>query len=323
MKLTKTVLAVAIAGIAATPMMASATTTLSGYVGVQFEGSDNDACTTSAEPDAAVNLSDPTDPDSDSICRVNSQGEAFEEGDARIASNDVNVGVSASQALNSGLTGYGSVRIDVDTLSSGSSFTADNVYVGVKGGFGDLRLGEVANPGEYGQLLDIINDMGVGIDAGIGYEGSFGGATVGASYSPAPNQDVFGVGAKFAWSGLSIGVGMQNLDESTNISAQVGFSYAGASIGIGMNQIEDGFTSAAGATDDETAIGVKVGYSIAGVGLAVSFQQEQESEDQVIRLDANYDLGGGLDISTRINSNSGATSADDSSDWRILLGKSF
>jgi len=297
MKLTKTVLAVAIAGIAATPMMASATTTLSGAVQLRFSGSDD-------ETDFTNSASTPED--------------GFEEGEARITTGDVLIGVNASQALNSGLTGYGSLRIDLDDFSGGTGFSGDNVYIGVKGGFGDLRIGEVANPGEYGQLLDIVNDMGTTINQGVGYVGSFGGATIGASFSPAPNQDLFGVGVKFAIGGFSIGAGLQNEDELNNISAQAGFAFAGASVGLGFAQLEEGF-----GTEDETAISAKVGYSIAGVSLALSFQQEQESEDAVVRLDAGYGLGGGMDVSTRINSFSGADDSADATDWRIQFAKSF
>ena len=297
MKLTKTVLAVAIAGIAATPMMASATTTLSGVVELRFEGSDDETATT------------------------NTNGETgFEAGEAKIGTGDVLFGISTSQALNSGLTGYGSVRFDLDTFSGGGPGSADSVYVGVKGGFGDLRMGEVANPGEYGQISDAFFDMGTTINEGIGYVGSFGGATIGASYSPSTNQDVFGVGAKFAWNGLSLGVGMQNLDEKSNISASAGFSFAGASIALGYEVVEDG-----AGTDDENHIKAKVGYSISGVSLGLTFETATESEDSGVRFDAGYDLGGGMRVSTRINAfTDGADSgADDKTDWRLMFSKTF
>ena len=297
MKLTKTVLAVAIAGIAATPMMASATTTLSGVVELRFQGSDDET--------AATN--------------VNGE-DGFEAGEAKIGTGDVLFGISTSQALNNGLTGYGSLRFDMDTFSNEAAGTADSVYVGVKGGFGDIRMGEVGNPGEYGQISDAFFDIGTTINQGIGYTGSFGGATIGASYSPAPNQDMYGLGAKFAWNGLALGVGMQNLDEKTNISASVGFSYAGASIALGFEQAEDG-----AGTDDETHIKGKVGYSIAGVSLGLTFESQQESEDTGVRFDAGYDLGGGMRASTRINAfTDGADSgADDKTDWRVMFSKTF
>lgn len=309
MKMTKTVLAVAIAGIAAAPMMASATTTLSGVVQMQIAGSDSEA--------AHENL--------------NGEG-GFEDGEARIKNGDVNVGISASQALNMGLTGYGSVRLDVDGFS-GTAMSGDSVYLGIKGGFGDIRIGEVPNAGEYGQFSDILGpvDMGTTVNQGISYTGSFGGATVGGTYSPATNHDLFAVGAKFGWNGLSIGVGLQNQDEKNNISAMVGFSYAGASISLGGVQIEgdeNGATLREQA--DKTGLKANVGYSIAGVSLGLTYEAEQDSGDSKVRLDAGYDLGGGMNISARINSDIAgdaysdeAVALEDQSNWRIQLSKSF
>lgn len=319
MKLTKTVLAVAIAGIAATPMMASATTTLSGAVQLQISGSDND----------------------DELVNENGEG-GFDQGSARITTGDVIVGVVANQALNNGLTGYGSLRIDLDSFSGGDSQSADNVYVGVRGGFGDVRIGEVPNAGEYGQVTDIINDVGESIDQGISYTGSFGGATLGATYSPAPNQDMWGLGAKFTFAGFSVGAGVQDLDELTNFSLSAGFALAGASINVGFSSIEDGFQELApavigadgvaadrveiGDLEDEEAVTVTLGYSIIGVSVGLSIQSETESDDSVVRLDLGYNLGGGLNLSARVDANDSDNTdgeGNDDTEWRIQLSKSF
>ncbi|MFK7893734.1 MAG: hypothetical protein AB8B63_23155 [Granulosicoccus sp.] len=76
MKFTKTALAVAIAGIAAAPMVATADTTLSGLIEINVNGSDID------------------DPADDTA------------GDIAVGTGDVIVGIVAEQELNSGLTGY-------------------------------------------------------------------------------------------------------------------------------------------------------------------------------------------------------------------------
>jgi len=295
MKLNKTVLAVAIAGIAAAPMMASATTTLGGVVQVRISGSDSE------------------------LEHINTNGDDFEAGEARVTPGDVRMSFAGSHAMNNGLTGYGSMRLNLDSLSgqvdeNGDRLPVktDQVWVGIKGGFGDFRMGEVPNAGEYGQGIDL-HDMGVDVNQGLGYTGTFGGATVGVSYSPARNMDLIAAGAKFSWNGLGLGIGMQDLDEATNVGATASFAYAGASIALQFGQI--------GAADDDTVVAAKVGYSISGVSLALTFSQQQDAEDTKIRFDAGYDLGGGLGISTRINQrdNDGA----DSSDWRIQLAKSF
>ncbi len=330
MKFKKSLVAVAIAGIAAVPMTASATTTLSGVVEIQLRGDDGDA----AGPFSGT-----------------------KDGDAQFAADDVLLGVTSEQAMNSGLTGYGSLRYDLNTTSGGGFSDADSVYVGVKGGFGDLRLGETGNPGEYGQVNDILTDMGQPFNQAIGYTGTFGGATVGIAYSPERDDDLLGVGAKFAWQGFSVGVGMQSGsfdtrtaatadtvgiddtgaiaiipgtpaaagDDVTNISAKVGFSVAGASFALGYVSLGDAVTNANGTLDDETAVVANVGYTISGVTLGLTYDAQTESEDNQLRLDASYALGGGMTVSSRVNvfSDGAAGGPDDLTDWRIKLSKLF
>jgi len=303
MKFTKTAVAVAIAGIAAAPMIATADTTLSGDVQLQLKGSDAD-------------------------------GDA---GDARIGAGDVLFGLVAEHELNSGLTGYGSLRFDYDNLSNakggvldsdGESVkngpSGDSVYVGVKGGFGDLRVGEIPLAVEYGQVANDIFDVGDEINGGISYTGSFGPVGLIANYSPAPNQDAMGVGVKFGMGGFNIGLGAEDRDEKMNASAGVSFGYAGASVGLHYWTKEEG----AGADNDESSIAVKVGYDFGAVSAALTYAMLEDDNDGVdknaIRLDLGYGLGGGMEISTRITANSDdIDDNNDQTDWRIQLAKSF
>ncbi len=131
MKFTKTAVALAVAAVACAPMMASATTTLSGLVQVKIQGNDED-------------------------------GDA---GDPNIAAGDVLFGITSEHTMNNGLTGYGSLRLDLDRLSNQTNDdgektagSADSVYAGVKGGFGDLRFGEIPLGIEYGQFANDIYD---------------------------------------------------------------------------------------------------------------------------------------------------------------------
>ncbi len=305
MKFTKTAIAVAIAGLAATPMMAAADTTLSGAVQLQFAGTDAD-------------------------------GDA---GDPRFQAGDVLVGVSTSHELNSGLTGYGSLRIDLNRLSNagtvvvtndpatedddqrlGSAGTADSVYVGIKGGFGDIRIGEVPNAVEYGQTSNDIFDVAGEDNGGISYTGSFGPVTVGAQFSPEQNNDIAGVGVKFAVGGFNIGLGAENRGDLARAAAGVSFAFSGASISAHVWNKEQ---TAGG---DLQSFAVKVGYGFGGVsaGLTYTAQEDDGATDaDAVRLDLGYDLGGGMDISTRIQSNNDNAANTDSSAWRIQLSKTF
>ncbi len=293
MKFTKTAVALAVASIAAAPMMASATTTLSGVVQIKLQGSDAD-------------------------------GDA---GDPTIAAGDVHLGLSHEHTMNNGLTAYGNYRLDVDGLSNAAADVGaesvktlgsrDSVYVGMKGGFGDLRFGEIPLAVEYGQLSNDIFDVGGEISGGISYTNGFGPATIGLNWSPGQNSDVLGAGIKFNVGGFTIGLGAEDRNELMNMSAGVSFAYAGASIGAHFASKETG------AADDEEIVGVKVGYGIGDVSLGVTFMQQTigDADNTAARLDIGYDMGGNMNLSTRINStdNDGA----DGSDWRIQLSKSF
>ncbi len=346
MKFQKTLVAVAIAGIAAVPMVASADTTLSGVVQIQFQG---------------------TDADDDS-------------GDAKIAADDVLFGIVSEHELNSGLTGYGSLRADLNRLSEEGQQTfdpngtpgnddddievtslgsADSVYVGIKGGFGDVRFGEIPVAVEYGQVANDIFDVAGNINGGLSYVGSFGPVGLIANFSPEQNSDVLGLGAKFSIGGFSIGVGAEDRAEQQNFAVGATFAFAGVSLGAHYWVQEDGdaaidAVAAAPAVpadptanppveavdavvavpgalaDDVSSVSVQAGYGFGGVSATLTYsllegdRDDRGSDKEAVRLDAVYDLGGGMDISTRITSaTNNLNSDDDEVSWRVKLSKAF
>lgn len=294
MKFTKTALAVAFAGMAAAPL-AQADVTLSGYVGVILGSSDAD--------DAELTL----------------------------ASDDSTINVHATHELNNGLTGYGTVRFDGGLTDDVP--VSDGIKVGVKGGFGDFRMGDTFNPVKYGQQNDILTDIGdtspidgVGDleEQAIGYEGSFGPATVGIVWSPAGNRDLIGAGIKFNFGGFSFGAGGGTADVGTGTgdSLTVGsvgakYSFGGGSIGVGYKE-HDTFQSI-------EAVG---SFGVGAASVKLSFETISsdfaEDGDSKIRLDVGYGLGGGMEVSTRINVfTDDSDSAGDETDYRVMLTKSF
>ncbi|MFK8080372.1 MAG: porin [Granulosicoccus sp.] len=337
MKFTKTFVAVAIAGIAAAPMIASADTTLSGVVQIQLNGDDSDG----------------------------------DSGDATINADDVLFGIATEHEMNSGLTGYGSLRVDMNRLSNAGSITvdpgtpgndeddveiaslgaADSVYVGFKGGFGDFRFGEIPNAVEYGQVANDIFDVTGEVNGGISYVGTFGPVGLIANFSPEQNSNMTGLGAKFTLGGFTIGLGAEDKAEAQNIAAGVTFAYAGASIGAHYWSQENGDAAiaevvevleenatpenpavagvAAAAAGDQTSISVQVGYAFGGVSATVTYsllegeRDDRGADKDAIRLDAVYDLGGGMDISTRITSENNNLENSDLTSWRLKLSKSF
>ena len=365
MKYTKTAVAVAVAGGFATmPMMAAAETTLSGLVQVKVAGveSDNDEV----------------------------------QQDANIEAGDVRVGIASEHELGSGLIGYGNLQINVDDLTgeggleeasfdfdgdgsltdedpieldSAATVASDNVYVGLKGGFGDLRFGEIPLAVEYGQLANDIHDVGTTVPDGVSYTGTFGPVGLGLNFSPEPDSDMVGAGINFGLAGATIGVGFEDRADLTNLAAGASYTIAGFSLAAhywtaGQVDFDSGAAGDDTFTftndlDDQTNIAVQVGYAIAGVSIGVTYSllttdagtligpdgevvvpneddgtvpdgttaTIDQSEESIIRLDLGYDLGGGMDVSTRIQNktteNDVTANPDDELEYRVMLTKTF
>lgn len=309
MKFQKTLVAVAMVGIAAVPTIASADTTLSGVVQIQALGSDADG----------------------------------DDGDIRIGAGDVLVGVTSEQQITGGLTGYSSLRLDFDRLSNDGNVTvdpgtpnvddddtsissagsADSIYVGIKGGFGDLRFGEIPLAVEVGQKANDIFDIGGEINGGISYQGTFGPVSLLANWSPDLNSEVLGVGASFSLGGFSIGIGTEEREDLQNSAVGASFGAFGAAIAAHFSVAE-----ADNEAEDLDIIAVKIDYGIAGFSTGLTFTNQSTDDDtiddDVLRLDVVYDLGSGMDVSARIDASTDNTDqVEDLVAYRVQLSKAF
>ena len=213
-----------------------------------------------------------------------------------------------------GLTAYGNYRLDSGL--TGSTPAGDNVWVGLRGGFGDVRVGEVPDALEFGQVAnDALFDIG-GEDRGISYTGGFGPVTIGVNWSPQNDSDKTAAGVKFALGGFSVGVGAADIDGDTLATVGASFAIAGASVAVAYKD-----------ADFFETFGFQLGYGIAGINASLTyevFEDGLDDGDDLLRLDLGYDLGGGLDISTRIDTFSDDDNSDnDITSYRVLLAKSF
>jgi len=193
MKYTKSAAALALAGVAASPLAladghedSGVTVTLSGQVAIGILGSDADDT-----PGNSVNIGDPIADETSATGFRPATSEDVEEaaspGDLVVFGDDSTINVKAEGVLDNGLTGYGNYRTDLGLV--GDTATGDNIHVGIKGGFGDLRIGEVPDATGYGQVAgDILGNVDSsdidGENFGVSYTGNFGGVTFGANWSP-------------------------------------------------------------------------------------------------------------------------------------------
>jgi hypothetical protein len=331
MKFTKTAIAVAIVGIAAAPMMVSADTTLSGILEIQVQGTDADDVPLTAAP----------------------------EGDMEVAVGDVLFNIASNHETNSGLTAYSNMRADFNSRSNEGAAQADSVYIGIKGGFGDFRIGETPLAVEYGQVAGDLFDAGSEINGGLSYTGTFGPVGITANFSPENNQEVVGLGGKFAIGGFGIGIGFESrgnggVDGSAAVAAVPGTDFAlpiEAADAVPTVSSETFTTTAFGVTyslagaslaatfwtretagpEDMENFSIKVGYGIGGVSGALTFATQEMSvvgpgriDKETVRLDVAYGLGGGMAVSTRITAaTDSVVPGNDNTAWRIQLNKAF
>ncbi len=299
MKYTKTAAALALAGITAAPLaQAEPTVTLSGSVGINLASDDSDAT----------------------------------DGEWNFNGDDSTLNIAATDTLSNGLTGYANYRLD--SALSGSSTGGDSIHIGVKGDFGDIRIGEVDNAIEYGQVAgDILRDVGVGQDAGVSYTGTFGNFGVGLNWSPGGNHSTIGGGVKFnaAGFGIGIGVGAQGKEDHPAMSVGASYGIGGITAAVAFKSYEETVTVDAvtdevtGVTTPESSslaeresIGLKLSGSWNDIGLGLTYEADQGDGDaDKIRLDASYGLGGGWGTSARVDV------TDDKTDYRVQFSKSF
>lgn len=127
--------------------------------------------------------------------------------------------LDASAAAN-GITYFGHAQMEgagsLDGNKTGHDVTIDDIYVGMKGGFGEVRLGDTDNgcdATDVGGFPDeIYGDVATAGCAGgdqtnITYIGSAGAVSYAASFSPEKNQDNFSIGAKAKFGVATVSLG--------------------------------------------------------------------------------------------------------------------
>jgi len=312
MKYTKTAAALALAGIAATPLaQAETTVTLSGQVAIGIIGSD-------ADDIDAINIGDPIGVDANGLTIFATEADvvsAARPGDLLVFGDDSIINVKAESTLNNGLTGYANYRTDLGLV--GDVATGDNIHLGIKGDFGDIRIGEVPDATGYGQKIDPLADID-GENFGISYTGTFGGATVGLNWSPEGSSDRIAAGVKFSAGGFDVGVGFGDDAGASEFSVGAGFSLAGASVTLGFKDFDN----------DRSTIAASAGYGFGDFSVGLEFEGEAgdvNDGDTLIRFNAGYDMGSGMNLSTRVNvfTDDGDDGDGDLTDFRLLLTKAF
>ena len=194
-----------------------------------------------------------------------------------------------------------------------------------------FRLGEVPLAVEYGQTSNDIFDVGAEISGGLSYIGNFGPVGLILNFSPEDNEEVAGAGLRFALGGFSIGLGGETRgpDDDVNAAVGVAFAFAGAAITANYWTQENADLSGGGG-DDLDSFTIQAGFGLFGTSASVTYallDGDADADQEAIRLDVAYDMGGGTTLSGRVTNTDGTdpsgVDVDDFINYRVQLAKSF
>ncbi|MDY7115621.1 porin [Halomonas sp. SSL-5] len=237
---------------------------------------------------------------------VDSEGEVFDNGST--------LGVSGEHMINEGLAGYFKYEFEGDAdeaKNNGGLNSGDQAYMGLKGTFGDVRLGSwdpliddwIQDPITNNEYFDVSDSNG----RIVGIENTREGDKL--SYmSPALNGFQFAVGTQYE--GDAEGVGSESIEPSTGGSATVtqdsgsnasffgGLKYtAGAfSIAAVYDNLDNNDGSYTGVDSNDIAIGgdfdageqygITAQYAMATLRVALKLERFESDND--LLADTNY-----------------------------------
>ncbi len=267
----------------------------------------------------------------------------------RIEGGDVRIAVSAEETVGD-YTTYATYRLDTEntdvtdstnnttTFQSGNGpnlggglVTSDNVGVGIKGDFGDVKFGQ-ANDVQFGEYANDIYAANphLGSGAAWGYTGSFSGVNVGAIWSPDTNADLFGLGAEFSVGVVTLGATFGTDGTGPNSAAEQDNTIFGGKIDLGGITVAahtwDIDHNSASTTADSDGTAVKVSGSASSWSWGITATDEDAAggtagDQKVTRIDLGTSWAG-LGVDFRYEKTKTPTA--NATDWlRFQLSKSF
>lgn len=189
--------------------------------------------------------------------------------------------VDATHDMGNGNEAFAGIELETDP--SGSTVTTDNVYVGMRGGFGEIKLGEVGNAYNVAaeKAWDDFNIASAASNktgsTGIRYTTpAFSGWKGSISTSlPQDNEDQhFGVGVEGSVGNLGLALG------ALTTSTATGRNFGGGNL----------TTTTGAAFTDETAVALGASYKLSSVDLAADM--EFVSDAQKIDFAASTNFSG-------------------------------
>jgi len=286
MNFKKTTLALAMAGIVAAPMMAQAESGFYGSVRQGIQSSSNDA------------------PGSDTSLKITNKGSRM--------------GYGGETDLGNGMTGFGKYEFGVNTSGDAATISRRKAYVGVKGDFGSVLMGQtyhtyyshVNGPVDIANWNSGFHSVGRTNQA-ITYSNEFGPVSVGVTAYARSDDNPDGTAEVAATPGnagtaAAAASGDTGID-GTEIAAS--FNAGPVKIGLGIKSESNKV-----GVDPEDTTGIALSGNIGDVYLGVSMQSQDKVKDTT-EISASY--GQGYVIYAVADMEGNAASGDGPSDMTL------
>ena len=253
---------------------------------------------------------------------VDEEGEVIPSGSPTLTGDSTSLNVAVRHTTEGGFTAYGNYRLDASL--SGSGLIGENIWIGLRGPFGDIRVGEVPDASQFGQTAGaILPDSGIGGEnEGFSYRGFFGPVNFGVNWSPENNSDRIATGARITLRGYAVGFGIaqQGTDDGNIMEATAGlsFSISDYSLGFAYQYFDN---------ERETLAG-KIGYAFSGISITLTYEQEigndELADNNSARLDISSSINGGILVSGRLDAFFDENNPnEDVLSYRLQLGMVF
>ena len=218
-----------------------------------------------------------------------------------VNSHSSRIGLKGSNALDNGLTATHKFELGyniTDKVKDGG-LTDRDAWVGLKGGFGEVRFGRHTTP------YSIVDDATTFVTRNdhalhtfqrannvMAYINKFGSVGVAAAYVPAGQAEggnksdgVFDGMINYSAGPLYAGLGYSKLTD-VDAGTKVALAYKGANYGVGVN-----FEKLPGSGDKVTTLGGK--YSFGKAYIAGQFGKNKDTDVKQKNVEIGYSLGKG------------------------------
>jgi len=212
------------------------------------------------------------------------------DGDKALGDYGSRIGLKGSNGIDNGLSMTHKIELGIDPSGHKvNSVVNRSSYIGIKGGFGEVRFGSDWSPlDNLGDGADVLQNGNFGkvdgdINRSIKYLGKFGSVGVLASVIPKGNQvnTKSQLAAIYSAGPLYAGVGFgSNVGENTNM---VTLAYKGANYKVGLSTADDG--------SDDRANSLMGKYSFGKAWVAAQFDKQGDAKAK--HVDIGYKLGKG------------------------------